>query len=47
MKPISYKSYIIHITVAVCHCDTQEIIDEFDNMMDAKSYIKEINYGEI
>ena len=47
MKPISYKGYTIHVTVAVCHSDTQEILDEFDNVREAKAYIKEIGHGEI
>ena len=45
MKPISYKGYTIHVTVAVCHCDTLVIIDEFDNVREAKANIKEIGHG--
>lgn len=47
MKPISYKGYTIHVTVAVCHCDTQEILDEFDNVKEANAYMKENGHGEI
>ena len=45
MKPILYKGYAIHVTVAVYHCDTREIIDEFDNVRGAKANIKEIGHG--
>ena len=47
MKPISYKGYTFHVTVAVCHYDTQEIIDEFDNVSEAKANIKEIGHGGV
>lgn len=37
----TYKGYNIQITVAVCYSGTQNVIDEFDTMAEAKAYAKE------
>ena len=36
-----YKDYEIMITVAVCYSGTQNVVDEFDTMAEAKAYAKE------
>ena len=37
----NYKDYTIEISIAVCYGGTQDVVDEFDSMKDAKAFVKE------
>ena len=37
----TYKGYTIQITIAVCYGGTQDVVDEFDTMADAKAFAKD------
>lgn len=44
---MTYKDYEIVVCVAVCHCNTNIVIDVFDTMRQAKKYVKENDIGNV
>ena len=44
MKEVKYKGYTIYISIAVCNKGTQDIVDEFETIREAKNEYSEWEY---